>query len=110
MSSRALGTIGDTVIFENAHVRVWGLTLEPGACQAWHVHEFPYIVIPLTEGKNEMRWEDGKVVHTDEKPGQALWRLPGGVHELLNTSSWTYRNLLVEIKNTGLDVPHVEPA
>lgn len=110
MTNRPLGTIGDTVIFENEHVRIWGLTLEPGERQAWHVHELPYIVIPLTEGKNEMRWEDGKVVHTNEMPGQALWRLPGGVHELLNTSGWAYRNLLIEIKNTGLDKPHVETA
>jgi len=97
-----LGPIADTVIFENEFVRVWSLALDPGEVQTWHLHQLPYLVIPLTDGKNEMRWKDGRVIHTDETPGQALWRLPGGVHELENTSSWQYRNLLVEVKNTGI--------
>lgn len=100
-----LGPIGDAIIFENEFVRVWSLALAPGTLQSWHRHDLPYLVIPLTDGKNEMRWKDGRVIHTDEKPGQALWRLPGGVHELENTSSWQYRNLLVEVKNTGIEPP-----
>ncbi len=101
----ALGPIADIVIFENEFVRVWSLALAPGRVQSWHRHDLPYLVIPLTDGKNEMRWIDGRVIHTDEKPGQALWRLPGGVHELENTSAWEYRNLLVEVKNTGIAPP-----
>jgi quercetin dioxygenase-like cupin family protein len=93
-----VGPIGNEVVFENDHVRVWTLQLEPGERQPWHVHRLPYLVIPLTEGKNEMRWKDGRVVLTEESPGQALWRMPGAPHELINTSTWTYRNMLVEIK------------
>jgi uncharacterized RmlC-like cupin family protein len=98
MSEEPLGPVGDTIIFENEFVRVWGLSLDPDERQSWHVHELPYLVIPLTEGKNEMRWKDGRVVHTNEFPGQALWRMPGAAHELVNTSGWTYRNILIELK------------
>lgn len=101
MSDESLGQIGDAIIFENEFVRVWGLTLDPGERQPWHVHELPYLVIPLTEGSNEMHWKDGRVVKTAEQPGQALWRMPGAPHELVNTSGWTYRNILVELKNAG---------
>jgi len=98
MTDTPLGTIGDEIILENEHVRVWSLRLEPGERQPLHRHDLPYIVIPITEGRNEMRWPDQRVVHTDEKPGQALWRLPGVPHELVNTSDFTYRNVLVELK------------
>ena len=94
------GPIGDAIVFENEHVRVWTLRLEPGGRQPWHVHMLPYLVIPLTEGRNEMRWRDGRVVQTNESPGQALWRLPGAAHELVNTSTWTYQNMLVELKTS----------
>ncbi|QCI67598.1 cupin [Phreatobacter stygius] len=101
MTDETLGQIGDEIIFENEFVRVWGLRLEPGERQSWHVHQLPYLVIPLTDGRNEMHWKDGRVVNTAEVPGQALWRMPGAAHELVNTSDWTYRNILVEVKTAG---------
>lgn len=93
-----LGEIGDDVVFENDSVRVWRLSLEPGEIQAWHQHHLPYVVLPLTEGQNVMRFADGRERATVEKPGEALWREPGEPHELENTSTWTYSNMLVEIK------------
>ena len=38
-----LGTIGDTVIFENDTVRVWKLDLDPGEIQVWHQHDLPSV-------------------------------------------------------------------
>lgn len=96
-----LGSIGDRVVFENEHVRVWIVSLLPGETQHWHKHELSYLVLPLTEGKNEMRFLDGRVVKTDEKPGMALWREAGAPHELHNVSDWYYQNMLVEIKTTA---------
>lgn len=93
-----LGPIGNEVIFENDTVRVWLVDLEAGSRQAWHQHHLPYLVVPLTDGRNVMNYLSGKVVHTDEKPGMALWREAGEPHELLNTSSWRYRNVLIELK------------
>lgn len=95
-----LGPIGDEVIFENDFVRVWKLSLEPGEIQSWHRHDLSYLVIPLTEGNNVMRFADGRVKPTSEAPGQALWREPGIAHELENTGTSTYANILVELKQT----------
>jgi beta-alanine degradation protein BauB len=99
-----LGPIGNEIIFENEIVRVWTVDLAPGAQQAMHQHLLPYLVIPLTEGKNRMRFLSGRVVETDERPGTALWREPGEPHELLNTSTWRYRNILVELKRPAAPV------
>lgn len=93
-----LGTIGDEVIFENEHVRVWKLNLAPGEIQGWHQHDLPYLVIPLTAGDNVMRFADGRVKPTAERPGEALWREPGMPHELENVGKTSYANVLVEIK------------
>jgi beta-alanine degradation protein BauB len=95
---RVLGPIGDKVLFENEFVRVWSVTLDPGQRQPWHQHLLPYLIVPLTEGKNEMTFDDGRVRQTQEKPGEVIWREPGIPHELLNCSDWQYRNVLVEIK------------
>lgn len=93
-----LGAIGDDVIFENDTIRVWKLTLEPGEIQAWHKHDLPYLVVPLTDGDNLMRFADGRVRPTAEKSGDALWREPGMPHELENTGAATYANVLIEFK------------
>ncbi len=98
MKTTGLGTIGDRVIFENERLRVWLVELDPGEIQSRHVHELPYLIVPLTDGKNIMRFDDGREIETNEKPGVTLWRMPGAPHELENTSSWQYRNVLVEVK------------
>ena len=102
---KTLGPIGDKVLFENEQVRVWGLSLGPGGRQPWHQHLLPYLIVPLTPGKNEMRFEDGKVKLTDEKPGEVLWREAGIPHELHNVSNWEYRNVLIEMKGAGAEPP-----
>jgi hypothetical protein len=70
-------------------VRVWSVTLDPGQRQPWHQHLLPYLIVPLTEGSNEMTFDDGRVRETHEKPGDAIWREPGIPHELLNRSDYS---------------------
>jgi quercetin dioxygenase-like cupin family protein len=94
-----LGPIGDKILFENEHVRVWSVKLDPGERQPWHQHHLPYLVVPITKGRNIMYFEDGRERETHENPGEALWREPGIPHELLNISDWQYQNVLIEIKS-----------
>jgi quercetin dioxygenase-like cupin family protein len=94
-----LGPIGDRILFENERIRVWSVCLEPGQRQPWHRHDLPYLIVPITAGKNVMTFEDGRVRETDEASGEPIWREPGTPHELLNASDWQYRNVLIEIKD-----------
>src|SRR5262245_47208143 len=98
-TTRKSGPHGERILLENHDVRVWSGTLDPGQRQPWHQHLLPYLIVPLTEGKNEMTFDDGRVRETHEKPGEVIWREPGIPHELLNCSDWQYRNVLVEIKS-----------
>ena len=79
-------------------MRVWSVALEPGGRQAWHRHDLPYLIVPITEGRNVMTFADGRRRETIEYPGDVLWREPGIPHDLENTSDWTYGNVLIEIK------------
>jgi beta-alanine degradation protein BauB len=97
-TERTLGPIGDKILFENDQLRVWSVKLEPGARQPWHKHDLPYLIVPLTKGKNIMFFDDGRQKETNEVVGEVLWREPGIPHELLNVSDWQYSNVLIEIK------------
>jgi quercetin dioxygenase-like cupin family protein len=99
-----LGPIGDGVIFENEIIRVWRLELPPGGIQGWHRHDHPYLIVPMTEGTNIMRFSDGRVRNTEEKPGEVLWREPGIPHELENAGTANYGNILIEFKQASSKV------
>ena len=94
-----LGPIGDAVLFENETVRVWGLSLDPGGRQPWHQHHLPYLIVPLTDGTNEMRFADGRSRDTVETAGAVIWREAGIPHELYNRGQALYRNVLIEFKD-----------
>ena len=93
-----LGPIGDRILFENELVRVWELAVEPGGNKGLHHHELPYVIVPITGGPVKIESIDGKVIHAEDKAGEALWREAGEVHDLQNLGDTTYRNVLVEIK------------
>ena len=76
-TNRTLGPIGDKILFENDQVRVWSVNLAPGQRQSWHRHDLPYLIVPLTKGKNIMYFDDGREKETSEAVGEVLWREPG---------------------------------
>ena len=94
-----LGPIGNRIIFENEHVRVWELCVEPGESKGLHRHDLPYVIVPLTAGEIEIESIDGKVYRPQEKIGEAIWRDAGEIHDLHNLGDAAYRNVLVEIKS-----------
>jgi hypothetical protein len=88
-SGQPLGPIGTKVLFENEHVRVWSVELPGKGHQPLHEHEHPYLIVPVSEGKALMRWEDGRVVYREAA---------GGPHELFNLEDTKFHSILVEIK------------
>lgn len=102
-SGKPLGPIGTRVLFENQHIRVWSVELPPKGHQPLHEHEHPYLIVPVTEGKAVMRWEDGRERHLVDAPGEVKYRdASGGPHELFNLADTKSHSILVEIKAEGL--------
>ena len=97
-----LGDIGHKVIFENEHVRVWEVRLEPGDVQDWHLHHHPYVIVGVEGADNRMEFLDGSEPRQmSETPGHVVYREAGKVHKLINEGDTRYVNRLIELK--GLD-------
>jgi quercetin dioxygenase-like cupin family protein len=95
-----LGPIGNKVLFENEHIRVWSVALPPKGRQPWHKHQLPYLIVPISDGDCEMRFEDGRKRKITDVPGEVIWRgEPGPVHELYNLEDHKFLSILVEIKS-----------
>jgi uncharacterized RmlC-like cupin family protein len=103
VSGKPLGPIGTKVLFENEHIRVWAIELPPQGHQPLHEHYHPYLIVPISDGKSVMRWEDGRERHLCDVPGDVKYReASGGPHELFNLEDKQFHSILVEIKAGGL--------
>jgi hypothetical protein len=101
-SGEPLGQIGDKILFENDHIRVWSVALGPNGRQPWHKHYLPYLIVPITEAEGEMHFEDGTRRKISDIPGEIKWRPePGPVHELHNLLDKDFLSILVEVKSAG---------
>ena len=100
-----LGPIGTKVVFENEHIRVWSIELPPKGHQPLHEHYLPYLIIPISEGKSVMKWEDGRTRDLLDAPGEVKYReMSGGPHELFNLEENSkMHSILVEIKTGGMN-------
>ncbi|MEV0270846.1 cupin domain-containing protein [Hamadaea sp. NPDC050747] len=97
-----LGPVGQRVVFENEHVRVWEITLAPGESQTWHRHENPYLVMALEGARNRIVPVDGgEPRRVAEEAGNVIFRPAGEVHMLTNEGDTTYRSRLVELLTTN---------
>jgi quercetin dioxygenase-like cupin family protein len=97
----ALGAIGDKILFENEHVRVWEVRLEPGQTIDFHIHYHPYLVVSLGGGENEIETIFGKKISTNEPLGSVVFiDEMRAVHRLTNKSKITYLSRLIEMKST----------
>jgi quercetin dioxygenase-like cupin family protein len=101
-----LGDVGQTLLFENEHIRLWEVRLEPGESIHFHFHYHPYLVVSLGGGRNEIETIFGKAIPTDEPAGSFVFideMRP--VHRLTNKSKITYRSRLIELKSVTWTVP-----
>lgn len=94
-----LGPVGQRIVFENDHVRVWEISLDPGEQQLWHRHDNPYLVVALAAADNRIDPIDGsspRLVH--EPLGGCVYREAGETHMLSNRGSTRYHSRLIEMK------------
>jgi hypothetical protein len=103
MTDDVTDAIGNRILFENEHVRVWENVLEPGEESPVHRHCFDYLSIDL-EGErlihNPLSEGEFPRMEYDVTPG-AVIPLRGGVTETaINTGSSRFRGLLVEMLDT----------
>ena len=103
--TRVLGPMGDEVVFENDRVRIWELTLPPGADSNVHQHELDYILVILGGDRVAAVQEadSGSTLppyfEADVVPGQAVYVERGGIEIARNVGDVPYSEIIVELKD-----------
>jgi len=99
-----LGNIASRVLFEDHHVRIWEMTLEPGEASAKHHHEHEfYLVILQGDLIAGVTPEDSEVenfVARVPKDGNTVPIPKGGTEWAFNVGNETFREILIELKDT----------
>ena len=95
--------IGTSLWFENDHVRVFEISLEPGERGPFHVHDATYFWTVVGPGRGLQRFVDGTLVVRDYGLGETkyLENSPDDplVHDLENVGDSTLRFVTVELKH-----------
>ena len=95
-----LGEVGQRIVLENEHVRIWEIRLEPGETIDFHIHYHPYVVISLGGGENEIETIFGQRIKTEEALGSTVFiNEMRAVHRLTNRADITYLSRLIELKH-----------
>ena len=98
-----IGDVGSQLLLEDDRVKIWQLILEPGQASDLHRHDHDYYlaisegdyvagVIPEGKGHSFL----GKVPEI----GNTVSIPKGGIEWAYNVGKKTYREILVELKNT----------
>jgi quercetin dioxygenase-like cupin family protein len=91
------------VRFENSHVRAIEGVLKPGDKEKIHSHP-AFVVYLIAGGKIRNNFADGRVVETELKTGEVLYR-EAQTHWVENIGTTTIHFLVVELKNPDLRLP-----
>lgn len=99
-----IGGVGTRVLFEDERVKIWEMVLEPGEASDLHRHDHDYylcifegdlvagVIPPGSPGESFV----GKV----PAEGNTVPIPKGGVEWAYNVGEKTYREILIELKNT----------
>jgi beta-alanine degradation protein BauB len=95
--------IGTDLWFENDHIRVFEIALEPGERGPFHIHDCTYFWTCTEPGRGLQRFVDGTFVVHDYKMGETkyLVHTPDDplIHDLENVGEVPLRFVTVELKH-----------
>jgi hypothetical protein len=95
--------IGTTLWFENEHVRVWEVRLEPGQRAPFHSHSQTYFWTCIDPGAGFQRFPDGTAEAFDFQLGETVFsKITAGdpmIHDLENTDEKLVRFVAIERKD-----------
>jgi beta-alanine degradation protein BauB len=97
----ALGPIADAVLLDNERVRIWQMTLAPGAASALHRHDLDYVIVLLAGDRiAAVPGPDSTCAAREASvtPGRAIFLAAGATEWAVNTGARQYRELVIELK------------
>jgi beta-alanine degradation protein BauB len=98
MSFNSTVAASSTVRLNDSAVSITQWDFPVGAATGWHEHEWPYIVVMLTDGK--LRLHDGNEMREVSLVAGQSYRRPAGIkHDVMNGSDHPISFVEIEIKN-----------
>lgn len=88
--------VGDKLLYEDAHIRVWLLELKGGEASHWHTHKSDYLFVVTVPGEVQTEYESGATEKQRDKRGDTSYREVDARHRLVNTGTSNYQNVIVE--------------
>jgi quercetin dioxygenase-like cupin family protein len=98
---RPLGDVANKLLFENELVRVWEMNLAPGERSDRHHHDLPYLLCVLAGSRVDAEVEGHGRVELPVQPGSVFFVPPGATETAINASREHFREILIELKQTG---------
>lgn len=91
------GTATGTVLIENARTRVteWRFARK-GDDTGWHLHEYDYIVVPLSDGQLELHEPGQESMRAELHKGSPYFRKKGIRHNVVNANETEF--IFIEIE------------
>lgn len=96
--ARPLGEVATKLLFENDHVKVWEMLLEPGESSDFHRHDLEYFFVVLEGESIDADFANGKSIRVPVEEGKVIYVPPGNTETAVNRSPMRYREILVELK------------
>jgi quercetin dioxygenase-like cupin family protein len=94
MSNRAVSTIQ----VDNQRTRVTAWRFEPGATTGYHVHEYEYVIVPITTGQLGLAGPDGVEKFSKLVAGVPYFKPAGVEHDVRNANDHEFLFVEVEFK------------
>ena len=99
-----LGDIATRLLFEDHHVRIWEMTLEPGEASDKHHHDHDFYLAILSGDLIAGVTPEGSEVENFAaripKDGNTVPIAKGGTEWAFNIGNETFREILIELKDT----------
>lgn len=95
--SHDLGPIGDRVLFEDEHIRVWEMVLEPGQRSPLHHHENDYVVVVVEGDHVTLEPLEAASKSAPVAPGHSVFLRKGGTEVAVNSGVVRYRDVQIEL-------------
>ena len=99
MDEKRLGDVGTHFEYENEHVKVWDLVLEPGQSSDWHHHTTHYLFIVTRPGTLKAEYNDGTSSISEYALGQVVQGQKDAIHRVTNVGYELYSNAIIELKH-----------
>ena len=94
-----LTTCSSTLLIEDEKVRVTRFDFEPNQETGWHVHEYDYVIIAITNCSMLLQHPDGTETTAVVAAGNAYRRDAGVRHNVINASEIKMSFIEIELKN-----------